>query len=230
MGNVGDVPGIGDLQGIDVLDGGYQVHAAGNAPLGSFDLRVAFVSDENHVPPAHGVVLSFLVDLGNQGACGVDDRQVPVQGFVFDRRRRAVGAQNGDGAVRNVGDLFDEDGPLFAKRIDDPLVVHDLVADIDRRTEPLEGPFDDFDGALHARAKAARLGQVDGETWARFTHSSHMAPDRRGSRKPVFVRTTSCKRNWKMALNPWAVKLIHGAGRDRLPHGYLGGASHAPGA
>ena len=164
LGHVGEFPGVGDLQGIDVLDGGDQMHAARNAPLGPFDLRVAFVPDENHVPPAHGVVLSFLVDLGHQGTGGVDHRQVPVQGFVFDRRRRAVGAQNGDGAVRNIGDLFDEDGPLFAKRIDDPLVVHDLVADIDRRTEPLEGPFDDFDGALHARAEAARLGQVDGET------------------------------------------------------------------
>jgi hypothetical protein len=39
------------------------------------------------------------------------------------------------------------------------LVVHDLVADVDRRTEFLQRPFDDFDGAHHARAKTARLGQ-----------------------------------------------------------------------
>ena len=56
------------------------------------------------------------------------------RGLVLDRRRHAVGAEDRDRPGRNVGDLLDEDRALGAQRLDDVLVVDDLVKDVDRRT------------------------------------------------------------------------------------------------
>jgi hypothetical protein len=47
------------------------------------------------------------------------------------------------------------------------LVVDDLMADIDRRTEPLERALDDRDRSLDSSAKAPRLGKHDPKRWLR---------------------------------------------------------------
>ena len=49
--------------------------------------------------------------------------------------------------------------PLGAQPLDDVAVVHDLVADIDRRAVFLERALDDLDRAFDPGAEASRLGQ-----------------------------------------------------------------------
>ena len=63
-----------------------------------------------------------------------------------------------DGAVglRNLLQLLDEDSALRLQALDNVAVVDDLVADVDGRAESLQRLLDNLDGALHARAEAAR--------------------------------------------------------------------------
>ena len=57
--------------------------------------------------------------------------------------------------------FFNEHSPLGTQIITDKLVVHDFVAHIDRRTEFLQGTFDDGDGAFNTGTKTARIGEDD---------------------------------------------------------------------
>ena len=79
--------------------------------------------------------------------------------FLAHRFRHAVGGKHQGVAGRDVVQVFDKDGALGAQVVDDVGVVDDFVAHVDGRAELLQGPLDDLDGAVHAGAKAARLGQ-----------------------------------------------------------------------
>jgi hypothetical protein len=70
-----------------------------------------------------------------------------------------VRAENGDCIGRHFGEILDEARALGLEAFHDVLVMHDLVADIDRRPEFLQRPFDDLDGAHHASAETTRLGK-----------------------------------------------------------------------
>jgi hypothetical protein len=73
----------------------------------------------------------------------------------------AVGAEDGVGAVRNLGQLLDEDRALGLQAVHHMAVVDDLMAYVDRGLVLLDGPLDDVDRPHHAGAEAARLGQDD---------------------------------------------------------------------
>ena len=60
-------------------------------------------------------------------------------------------------------EFLDEHGALGAQRVDDEFVVHDLVADIDRRAPFSQRHLDDLDRAVDTGAKPARRGKVEGE-------------------------------------------------------------------
>ena len=66
-------------------------------------------------------------------------------GALLDRAGDAVRAENRDAALRDLVDLVDEMRALGAQPLDDMAVVHDLVADIDRRTVFFERALDDLD-------------------------------------------------------------------------------------
>ncbi len=63
--------------------------------------------------------------------------------------------------VRHFVEFVDEYRAQLAQPIDDEAVMDDLVADIDRRTEPLERELDDLDRPVDTGAKAARGGDQD---------------------------------------------------------------------
>src|SRR5260370_26743529 len=93
-------------------------------------------------------------------------------------------------AFRHRRQILDKDRAAALEPLDDEAIMHDLVADIDRRTEAIDGPLDDLDGALDPRAEAARTGQENGQ---RRVFSSSISPCRpspalfRGPRR-LFVR------------------------------------------
>ena len=135
---------------------------------------MAGVADEDDLALLAFVVLSFLVHLGDERTGGVDDRQTAFLGLVLHRLRDTVGAEHGDGVVGDLVQFLDEDRALGAERLDDAFVVDDLVADVDRRSVEIEGPFDNLDGPFHAGAEAARLGQDHPQVHLfRFAHVSY---------------------------------------------------------
>jgi hypothetical protein len=70
-----------------------------------------------------------------------------------------VRAEDHRAAARHLVQLLYENGALGAQIVDHVLVVHDLVAHVDRRAELRQGALDDRDGALYACAEAARIGK-----------------------------------------------------------------------
>ena len=113
--------------------------------------------DENDFSSLGMVVLAFAMNLGYQGASGIDDRQIARARLTLDVLRYAMGAEDRDGAVGNVADLFDENRAFGTQRFDDTFVVHDFMAHIDRRAETFYRTLDDLDGPFDPRTKAARL-------------------------------------------------------------------------
>ena len=60
-------------------------------------------------------------------------------------------------------EFFDEDRPFVFEFIDHVFVMHDFVAHVDGGPPFIERHFDDLDRPVHACAKAARGGEVEGE-------------------------------------------------------------------
>ena len=133
-------------------------------------LGVAGMADEDDVPSALVLSLCFVVHLEDQRAGRVDKQHVAVLRRVDDRAGDAVGRQDDWPVLGNIVQFGDEDSAGAFQIGHDAGVVHDLVTDVYRGTEALEGALDDQDRAVDASAKAAWTGQEDGE--GRKRHSS----------------------------------------------------------
>ena len=122
---------------------------------------MAGMADQNEPAALADIALALIVHLGDQRAGGVEHRQLARRGLFLDAFGDAVGAENGDRVRRDLGQILDETRALGLQALDHVLVVHDLVAHIDRRAIFLQRALDDLDGAHDAGAKAARLGEYD---------------------------------------------------------------------
>ena len=143
---------------VDVLD---QQHRAGNLAHGSLDLGMAGMADQDQGPALGHIALALVVDLGDQRAGGIEHRQAARGGLFLDAAGHAMGAEHGDRLRRNFRQILDEDRALVLQAFDHVFVVHDLVAHIDRRAVFLQRALHDLDRAHDARAKAARLRQIN---------------------------------------------------------------------
>ena len=121
------------------------------------------MADHHHLQPVGVVAFRLDVNLRDQRAGRIDIDHLPRLGGGGDGFWHAVGREDDWAVVGAVGQFLDEDRALVAQVIDHELVVHDLVADIDRRAPFLDRHFDDLDRPVDARAKAARRGEVKGE-------------------------------------------------------------------
>lgn len=66
---------------------------------------------------------------------------------------------------RDLGEFLDEDGAKALQPLDDVAVVHDFMADVDRRAIFLQRQHDDLDGTVDTGAKTARLAEPDRQRW-----------------------------------------------------------------
>ena len=136
-----------------------QVHAASRLAHRALGLGMAAVADHHDLaaPVAHARHLH--VHLGDERAGRVEHLEAARVGLAAHVVRHAVGGEDHRGARGHLGQLLDEHRALGAQVLDHVLVVHDLVAHVDRRAVQLERALDDVDGAVHAGAEAARLGE-----------------------------------------------------------------------
>ena len=119
------------------------------------------VPDEHDLAVLARHALRLDVHLRHERAGGVDHAQAARRRRLAHRGRDAVRAEDQQRALGRVGGVVDEDGALGAQVLDDVSVVHDLVAHVHRRAEARERQLDDLDGAVDARAEAARTGEDD---------------------------------------------------------------------
>jgi len=117
------------------------------------------------VAPGGEVALGLAVHLGNQRAGGVEIQQPPPPRLVGHRFGHAMRREHHVPVIRHGVQLVDEHRPLGFQLLHHGAVVHDFMADIDRRAVAAQGFLHHADGAVHAGAEAARRGQQDAEGW-----------------------------------------------------------------
>ncbi len=123
---------------------------------------MACVSDEHDLAPALEMDRGLAMHFRHQRAGGVDGEEIALLGVLGHRLGYAVGGENHRPVGgRHLVEFLDEDRALPAQPLDHVFVVHDFVADIDRRAVFLERALDRVDRPHHARAEAARGAKQD---------------------------------------------------------------------
>ncbi len=119
------------------------------------------VADQDDGVTLTGVLDRLEMHLGDQGARGVDGKQAPLASLVANLGRDTVGAVEQGGALGHFLERLDEDRAALLEPLDHVLVVHDLMIDVDRCAEELEGALQALDGHVDTGAEASRVGEND---------------------------------------------------------------------
>ena len=171
----------------------------------ALDLLVALMAHQDDVVvflrEAHGLA----VHLGHERAGRVNRGEVAGGGGLVDGRGDAVRRKHDAGPLGHLVGLLDEDRAAFSQRLDDELVVDDLLAHVHGRTVELEGLFDDVDGAVHTGAVSAGSRQED--TAAALTVGGGQGGLGAGAQVDVFIHAST--------LSPGALTVRVGA---EIPH------------
>ena len=108
------------------------VHPADGLLDGADHLRMAGVADQQDVAAGGVVTLGLDMDLGHQGAGGVQEQQFAGAGAGGHRLGHAVRREHHRAVVRAFVQFLDEDRAHGLQPLDHVAVVHDLVAHVDR--------------------------------------------------------------------------------------------------
>ena len=175
LGDEGDVVGIVELERVDVLDRLDQDDVLRGLAGRPLDLLMALVPDQDDRVALLGELARLDVDLGHQRAGGVDRAQAARRRVRVHARGDAVGREDDQRPLGDLGLLFDEDRAALCELLDHVLVVDDLLPHVDRRAVHLERVLDRLYGAIDAGAVAARRGEQDPLRAARFGGRGHVA-------------------------------------------------------
>ena len=103
------------------------------------------------------VALGLAMHLSDQRAGRIQIEHVAGLGRRWNRFRDAVrGEYHRLGRFRDLVEFFDEHRALRAQRVNDELVVNDLVPHVDRPTVFLECQLNNLDRAVDTSAETAR--------------------------------------------------------------------------
>ena len=203
LGDPHDARGVAHDDVIDLVGGANDLDVIGGLAKRALDLLVALMAHQDDVVvflrEAHGLA----VHLGHERAGRVNRGEVAGGSGLVDGRGDAVRGEDDAGTLGHLVGLLDEDRAALSQRLDDELVVDDLLAHVHGRTVELEGLFDDVDGAVHAGAVSAGSRQEDaavaltvgggqgglgaGSQVDVFIHASTLAPTARGVRALVAI-------------------------------------------
>ncbi len=118
---------------------------------------MARMANQNTFPALVPVTAHFHMYLGHQRADGIEDPQLAPRRLLPHRLGDAVGAEDHRRPVRHLVQLLDEDRPLLAQGVDDIFIVHHFMADINRRAEKFQGPFNYLYGPVDAGTETAGI-------------------------------------------------------------------------
>src|SRR5262249_20359962 len=156
-----DLRGILDLQSLCFLHRIDNHDPAGGLAERADHLIVVRVAHEDDGATLLRVTNGLEVDLCDEGAGRVDHPEVSDRRSFTNGRGYAVSAEDACRPLGYLVELVHEDRALLPECLDHVPVVDDLAPYVDRHTHDLEGPLDDLDRPLDARAKASRARQDD---------------------------------------------------------------------
>jgi hypothetical protein len=99
------------------------------------------------------------MNLGDERTRRVENAQAACLRILLDEPRDAMRAENGDRTDGHFREMLDEPCAFRAQALDDMAVVNDFVPHVDGRAKLRQRLLDDVDGADHAGAETARLGE-----------------------------------------------------------------------
>ena len=187
----------------------HQLDVLGRLAGGALDLLVALVADQQDVVVVIGEPPGLVVHLGHQRAGGVDGLQAALGRLRVHRRRDAVGGEHHGLALRHLVELLDEDRTARLEVGHDVLVVHDLLAHVDRRAVEVQRLLDRDHRPVDAGAVAARRREQHGAVRRCAGIPRSVRGPRIGSEssaRPVAADGAS----W--LSSPWPTLAGHGAG------------------
>ena len=159
LGEPDDLLRVADRDLVDAVRAVDELDVGGGLTGGADDLLVPLVADEQDVVVLGGEPLRLVVHLGHQRAGRVDRLQRARLGLLVDLRGDAVRGEDHGGALGHLLVLLHEDRALGLQGLHHVLVVHDLLAHVDRGAVELQRLLDGLHGPVDARAVAAGLGQ-----------------------------------------------------------------------
>ncbi len=110
----------------------------GRLTHGSENFIVTLVTDEDDRVARFGVLDRFEVNLRHERARRIERVQISILGGLADLGGYTVRGEQQHAALGRLIDVVDKHRPLVLKRIDDVLVMNDLVVDIHRRSKLFE--------------------------------------------------------------------------------------------
>ena len=125
------------------------------------NLGVAGMADQHDVKPVSGIPGDFDMHLRDKRTGGIEHRQPTRLRISPDLLGHTMGRENAGGASRYLVHLIDKNRAGFAQAIDNEPVVHNFVADINRRAQLVESAFNNLDGAIDAGTKTTGIGKQD---------------------------------------------------------------------
>ncbi len=156
LGDEGQLFGVARGYMRHVGHGFHQQHLAlRQLPHGANGLRMAGMADHDHLQPVFVVPLGLDMHLAHQRAGCIDEDHLPRLCRSRNRLGHAMGRKDHRTVIGHFVQFLDKDRTLRLERVDHKLVVHDLVAHIDRRAPFRQRHFDDLDRPVHTSAKAA---------------------------------------------------------------------------
>ena len=117
------------------------------------------VADERDDVAGVGVATRLGMHLRDERADCVDHAQALFLAVLAHGRGDAVGGEDADLARRDIVLVLHEDRAHPLEAADDVVVVHDLVADVDRRPVRRQQLLDDLDRPVDTSAERPRGGE-----------------------------------------------------------------------
>src|SRR5438874_597122 len=102
----------------------------GSLPHRAQHLIVTFMPNEDNGVTLAGEADSLQMDLGDQGASGVNGSKTALGRNAAHLRRHAMSAIEQCGPMRNLAHMIHKDDASLTKLLHDGPIVHDLVIDV----------------------------------------------------------------------------------------------------
>ena len=161
LGKIADALGVGQFQIVHVFQRLHQIAALRYFTQRADHFVMILVSDQDDAEAVARETHRFQMHFGDQRTRGVDHVQAALLGLAAYFGRHAVRAENRPRAGRYFVEFLDKHRARGAQLLHHVLVMHNFLADINRRAVQIERNLHYVDSPDDAGAETTRLEQKD---------------------------------------------------------------------